>query len=197
MTRWIVEKSQGFTKPGLFMISESVRTYAYLLLSSQASARSSIIGNTASALTAQRAFMNNFENVINRRVDIQQDIKRYQDTLNFASSKVDYSVGQGIYMLPSNMNLNIKSGTPGYNNKILISRSGFSLGRNSSINHSLVKHHNESTKKTDIVKDHKNVTKDHFIQKHDSSEKNLTLEEEKVALVLFLSFSFTLWHMFL
>ena len=100
MTRSIVERSQGLTKPDLFMISESVRTYDYLVLISQASAISLIVDKDASAFTVQRVFMNNFEDVVNRTVDIQQDIKRYQDTLNYASSKVGYSVGQGIYMLP-------------------------------------------------------------------------------------------------
>ena len=56
MTWWIIEASVGFTDVGLYKISESVRAYAYLILSSQASARSSIIVNTASALTAQSAF---------------------------------------------------------------------------------------------------------------------------------------------
>ena len=56
MTRWITEKSVGFTDVGLLKISESVRAYAYLILSSQASARSGIVGNAASALTAQPAF---------------------------------------------------------------------------------------------------------------------------------------------
>ena len=56
MTQWIIEKSQDFTNVGLYRISESVRAYAYLILSSQASARTSIIGNTASALTAQSDF---------------------------------------------------------------------------------------------------------------------------------------------
>ena len=82
--------------------------------------------NTASALTAQRAFLNNFENIVNRRVNIWEDIKRYQETLSYASSKVDCSVGESIYMLPSNMNLNIKSGT---DNKILVSDGTFSLGK--------------------------------------------------------------------
>ena len=77
MTQWIFEKSEGFTNVGLYRISESVRAYTYLILSSQASARSSIIENTASALTAQSAFLNNFENFVNRRVSIQEDIKRY------------------------------------------------------------------------------------------------------------------------
>ena len=56
MARWIIETSVGFTDVGLLRISESVRAYAYLILSSQASARPSIVGNTASALTAQSAF---------------------------------------------------------------------------------------------------------------------------------------------
>ena len=85
MTQWIIEKSVGFTDVGLLRISESVRAYAYLILSSQASARSSIVGNSASALTAQSAFLNYFENVVNCRVDISEDIKRYQDTLSYAS----------------------------------------------------------------------------------------------------------------
>ena len=92
MTWWIIEGSVGFTDVGLLKISESVRAYAYLILSSQASARSGIVGNTASALTAQSAFLNNFEDIVNRRVDIREDIKRYQDTLSYKSSKVDYSV---------------------------------------------------------------------------------------------------------
>ena len=55
MTQWIIEKSVGFTDVSLYKILESVRAYAYLILSSQASARSEIVGNTASALTAQSA----------------------------------------------------------------------------------------------------------------------------------------------
>ena len=67
-------------------------------------------------------------------VDIQEDIKRYQDSLNYASSKVDYSVGQNIFMLPSDMNLNIGN-VKGYNNEILVSGDKFVLGTNSWINH--------------------------------------------------------------
>ena len=126
MTQWIIETSVGFTDIGLLRISESVRAYAYL--SSQASASSSIVGNMASSLTVQSAFLNNFEKVVNRRVNIQEDIKRYQDTLSYASSKVDYSVGESIYMIPSDMKLKIKAGTVGYNNKILVSDGKFILG---------------------------------------------------------------------
>ena len=129
MTWWIIEKSLGFTDIGLLRILESVRAYAYLILSSQASAWSGIVGNTASALTAQSAFLNNFEDIVNRRVDIREDIKRYQNALSYASSKVDHSVGEHLYMLLSIMTLKIRPGTVGYNNKILIADVKFDLGK--------------------------------------------------------------------
>ena len=62
-------------------------------------------------------------------MDIREDIKRYQDTLSYASSKVDYSIGENLYMLPSDMNLKIRLETAGYNNKILVSDGNFSLGK--------------------------------------------------------------------
>ena len=46
---------------------------------------------------------------------------------------VDYNMGEGIYMLPSDMN------PAGYNNKILVSDNGFSLGRDDTVNASVPK----------------------------------------------------------
>ena len=66
---------------------------------------------------------------LHRRVDIREDIKHYQDTLSYASSKVDYSVDEHLCMLPSNMTLKIRPGTVGYNNKILVSDEKFILGK--------------------------------------------------------------------
>ena len=67
-------------------------------------------------------------------MDIREDIKRCQDTLSYASSKVNYSVGQNIYMLLSDMNLKIRLGTIRYNNKLLVSNEKFSLGKNENVN---------------------------------------------------------------
>ena len=209
-TRWIIEKSVGFTDIGLLRISESIRAYAYLILSSQASARSSIVGNTASALTVQSAFLNNFENVVNRRVNIQEDIKRYQDTLSYSSSKVDYSVRQNIYMLPSNMELKIKTGTVGYNNKILVSNEKFILGKNEKVN-SLetpdIKNHKTNSLETPTIKNHKTNPLETPTMKSTqtavNSERTADLEEtiishedEKVALVLSLTGIFMIWVSF-
>ena len=196
MTRWMIEKSVGFTDIGLLRISESVRAYAYLILSSQAFARSGIVDNTASALTAQSAFLNNFENVVNCRVDICKDIKHYQDTLSYTSSKVDYSVGESIYMIPSDMNLKIRSGTVRYNNKILVSDGKCSLGKNDEVNempkitHQSTITHHELEKKPNITQSQKPTIT------HYELAKEPTHEDEKIVLVLALAGGFAIWNVF-
>ena len=71
---------------------------------------------------------------MNRRVNIREDLKRYQDTLSYASGKVDYSERENIYMSPSDMNLNIRSAAVRYNNKLLVSDGKFNLGKNDKVN---------------------------------------------------------------
>ena len=115
------------------MISKSVRAYVYLLLTSQVQARSKIVGKTANALDAQNIYMNSLEELLKSDYSIADDIARYQGVLEHAMSKVDFSVGAGIYMLPSNMNLNINK-TQGFNNNILISESSYKLGLNNKVN---------------------------------------------------------------
>ena len=196
MTLWIIEGSVGFTDVGLYKISESVRAYVYFILSSQASARSGIVGNTVSALTAQSAFLNNFENIVNRRVDIREDIKHYQDTLSYASSKVDYSMGQGIYMLPSDMNLKIKTGTVGYNNKILVSDGNFSLGKNDEVNLTVPP---GSGAQGPAIKSHKTNSlsqEPNFSHNEKQEPQPITHNDEKVAFVLFLTGGFAIWNIF-
>ena len=133
-SRWIIEKSEGLTTLGLQKLSESVRDYAYLILTSQAMhTRGPIVGHEARNLDAQQTFLNTFENIVNRRVNIPEDIRRFQKTLQYARSKVDYVIGEFIYMLPSDMNLRIGK-VKNHNNKILISSPSFKIGTNVKIN---------------------------------------------------------------
>ena len=132
-SRWIIEKSEGLTTLGIQKLSESVRDYAYLILTSQTSTRGPIVGHEARNLDAQRTFLSTFENIVNRRVNIPEDIQRFQKTLQYARSKVDYAIGEFIYMLPSDMNLRIGN-VRNYNNKILISSASFKIGTNIKVN---------------------------------------------------------------
>ena len=130
-SRWFINKSDGITRPGIEKLSESVRDYAYLILTSQT--RSQIIGFGASGSYAQRTFPNTFETIIVRRVDIPEDKLKFQKVLQYARSKVDFVIGEKMYMIPSDMNLRIGK-IKNYNNKILESQSYFKLGINEKIN---------------------------------------------------------------
>ena len=110
-----------------------MRAYVYLVPTSQIHARSSIVGNSAPAVDAQKVFKSTFKALINEDYSIAIDIERYQEVLEHALSKVDFSMGTGIYMLPSNLNLSIGK-TKGYNNKILVSNTGMKIGSNRDIN---------------------------------------------------------------
>ena len=133
LTRWIIARSRGFTSEGTEKISRSVREYVYIVLTSQFQARSSIVGNSAPAVDAQQVFKSTFKALINEDYSIGIDIERYQGVLEHALSKVDFSVGTGIYILPSDLNLNIGK-TKGYNNKILVSNTDMKICSNRDIN---------------------------------------------------------------
>ena len=153
--------------------------------------------------------------MVNRRVNIPEDIRRFQKTLQYARSKVDYMIGEFIYMLPSNMNLrigNIRS----YNNKILISSPSFKIGTNVKVNidvkskevdnrRLMVK--TEPDVKPKVItkpnikpnKERKQDTKPNIefkqdVKKPDTNE--ITYEEEKVALLLGITSIFTVLWMF-
>ena len=219
-SRWIIEKSDGLTMLGLQKLSESVRDYAYLILTSQTSTRGPIIGHEARNLDAQRTFLNTFENIVNRRVNIPEDIRRFQKTLQYSWSKVDYVIGEFICMLLSDMNLRIGK-VKNYNNKILISSPSFKIGTNVKINldgeqaklkdKPDVKPKGEGIVKTkpdvnqkkepDVKsnKEHKQDVKPNIELKHDVKKPDtnkITCEEEKVALILGTTAVFTVWWMF-
>ena len=200
---------------GLEKLSESVRDYAYLILTSQTSTRGPIIGHEAQNLDAQHTFINTFANIVNRRVNIPEDIRRFQKTLQYARSKVDYAISEFIYMLPSDMNLRIGN-IKNYNNKILISSPSFKIGTNLKINlddeqvklkdKPDVKSKGEGIVKTkpdvkqkkepDVKsnKEHKQDVKPNIKIKPDTNK--ITYEEEKVAFILGTTAVSTVWWMF-
>ena len=124
--RWIITRSKCFTRKEIGKISRSVKAYVYLVLTSQVQVRSSIVGNSAPAVDAQELFKSTFKALINEDYSIAIYIERYQGVSEHALSKSDFSVGVGIYMLPSNLNLNIGE-TKGSNNKILVSNTDMKI----------------------------------------------------------------------
>ena len=110
-----------------------MRVYVYLVLTSQVQARSGTVGNSAPAVDAQQVFKSTFKTLINEDYSTGINIDRCQGVLEHALSKVDFSVGTGIYMLPSNLNLSMGK-TKGYNNKNLVSNADMKFGSNRDTN---------------------------------------------------------------
>ena len=91
------------------------------------------MGNSEPAVDAQQVFKSTFKALINEDYSIGIGIERYQGKLEHALLKVHFSVGSGIYMLSSNLNLSMRK-TKGYNNKILVSNTDMKIGSNKDIN---------------------------------------------------------------
>ena len=186
-----------------------------MILTSQTSTGGPIIGHEARNLDAQRTFLNSFENIVNRRVNIPEDMRRFQKTLQYARSKIDYVIGEFIYMLPSNMNLWIGK-VKDYNNKILISSPSFMIGTNLKINLDVKSKEVEMVKTEPDVKPkvkakpniepnkkHKQDVKPNIKFNRESKQdvkkpdtNKITYVEEKVALILGATAVFTVWWMF-
>ena len=108
-------------------------------------------------------------------------------------------------MLPSNMKLKIKSGTVGYNNKILVSDGKFNLGKNDKVNltEPAIKNHKTNSLETPAIKSTQTATNSNDVLSHapaisqkNQEPKTITHNDEKKALVLFLAGGFTIWTIF-
>ena len=114
-------------------------------------------------------------------------------------------MGEHLYMLPSDMNLKIRSGTVGYNNKILVSDGKFILGKNDEVN-SLETPSAPQAETPAISHKDSNLVKQTAVTHRDSEtavthkdlerKPTITHEEEKIALILTLTGIFTTWYLF-
>ena len=133
-TMFIPDTSEGFTQADVERLNDSIRTYLWAILGSQAQTRSNIL-KAGTGFDAQKQSMANIEDVIASPVDIHSSIARYQKTLQYASTPLDYVFGIGLYVALSDMALH-PGNVQGYNNEIVIAGSEAAIGHNSGINES-------------------------------------------------------------
>ena len=129
---FILNISNGFTRPGVGRLNESIRTYVWAILGAQGQTRTNILG-AGEAIDAQKQFLANVEDAINSPVDIPSSITRYQEVLQYARSEVNFIFGEGLYMAPGDMRLRVGK-IAGYNNKIIIATGTQNLGLNKGLN---------------------------------------------------------------
>ena len=131
-TTFVLDKSEGFTQAGVERLNDSIRTYVWAILGAQAQTRSNIL-KTGTGFDAQKQFLANIEDAIASPVDIPSSIARYQKTLQYASTPLDFMFGIGLYLSPSDMAFH-PGNVQGYNNEIQIAGSDAAIGHNPGIN---------------------------------------------------------------
>jgi len=100
----MLDQTQGFTHAGIERLNDSIRTYVWAILGSQSEQRTPILGSEA-AFTAQKQFLANVEATSEQAGDIS--VVKYQDVLQYARGKLDFVLGEQLYMCPSDMYLAI------------------------------------------------------------------------------------------
>ena len=101
-TTFVLDKSEGFTQPGVERLNDSIRTYVWAILRAQAQTRSNI-PKTGTGFDALKQFLADIEDAIASPVDIPLSISRFQKTLQYASTLLDFVFGIGLYLSPSDM----------------------------------------------------------------------------------------------
>ena len=132
--QFMIEKSNGFTRAGVIRLDDSIRTYAYCILGSQAQTRSNIL----TSKETQQYFTDLLEQNIKSQFSIPESIDKYQNSITKTNSKIDYVVGVGLYMMPTDMVLKLGS-IQKYNNNILIANEGTTIGHNETMNNVITK----------------------------------------------------------
>ena len=130
-TTFVLDKSEAFTQAGVERLNDSIRTYVWAILGAQAQTRSNIL-KTGTGFDAQKQFLAYIEDAIASPVDIPSSIARYQKTLQYASTPLDFLFGIGLYLSPSDMALH-PGNVQGYNNEIQIAGSDAAIGHNPGI----------------------------------------------------------------
>ncbi|WP_375654922.1 hypothetical protein, partial [Bartonella sp. CL46QHWL] len=127
--QFMIFKTRGFSNPGIQRLNDSIRTYVYCLLGSQALTRTPIIGTQGTELDAQKEFNKLLKDSINKHPDIPTSINRYQKAVSDTHTRLDFVIGPGLYIIGSNMVLEIGK-IDNYNNNILIAPAGSKPGKN-------------------------------------------------------------------
>lgn len=127
--QFLLEHSNGFSKAGVIRLDDSIRTYVYCVLGSQAQTRANIVAS----LETQQYFVNLLEKNISSMFSIPESIGQYENSITNTNSRINFVVGYGLYMMPSELVLKIGT-IEKYNNHIIIAKEDSKIGLNENLN---------------------------------------------------------------
>ena len=141
---FIADKSNGFTKLGVELLQESIESFVYAMLGSQANTRWSIEGDSPKALQTQR----NFRTIVNDMI-LQSDsvvaISNMRKAVRDTNVILNTAISPGLILIPSNFVI-LKSPIPGYNNLLQTAKGNVKFGFNPKVNYVGIKQDNPPKK---------------------------------------------------
>ena len=122
---FIIQNSRGFSRSGVERINDSIR-----IMGAQAQTRSAIIGNSGPSFEAQKQFLFLMEDCTHGKpTSIPESIERYQSAITNTHVRLNFALGESLYLIPSDMNLPITS-KENYNNNINVATKDMTFGLN-------------------------------------------------------------------
>ena len=125
---YLLQQSYGLTTPGMGTLNRSIEAFVYCVLGAQVNMRSSIVGGGGIAQEVRQELTQLFEKAVIEE-DLSDSVQRYQEAIENSRVKLDFAVTPGVWLLPSNLEINLTSKV-GYNNFLLKATSKMKLGVN-------------------------------------------------------------------
>ena len=125
---YLLQQSYGLTTPGMGRLNRSIEAFVYCVLGAQVNMRSSIVGGGGIAQEVRQELTQLFEKAVIEE-DLSDSVQRYQEAIENSRVKLDFAVTPGVWLLPSNLEINLTSKV-GYNNFLLKATSKMKLGVN-------------------------------------------------------------------
>ncbi len=127
---FILNDSQGLTKPGIQSLNSAIRNYVILTLGCQVETRSSLISSESSRFDAELQFLKLFNSIIDQSKGnmTSDEISRFQDYVTKAKVHLNYVIAPQLYLISNNLIMNLNSN--GYNNELIIAGKNQTFGIN-------------------------------------------------------------------
>ena len=130
---FIASKSNGLTRTGQLLFQQSIESFIYCVLGSQANTRWPIVGRGAMSLQTQEVF----KKLVNDTI-IQSDptvtVSNMRKAIKDTNVVLNMVISPGIILIPSNLIILDKM-VPGYNNVLKLATRKMKFGKNDDVNY--------------------------------------------------------------
>ena len=130
---FIATTTDGLTKIGQKLLQQSVESYVYAVLGSQASLRFPIVGEGAKSLQTQDKFRTIVKETIVQS-DVTITISNMRAAIASTNVVLNMAISPGMILVPSNLIIQKKK-IPGYNNVLTLATDKMKFGKNTGVNY--------------------------------------------------------------